>query len=387
MSAPAVVVGLDLNGLGVVRSLHAAGVSVIALDTDLAKPTCATRCARVERVPSLAGPLLVDSLLGLRALFFEKPVLILTQESAVATVSGARAALEGAYRFALPDDALVRRLQDKLAFQEIVENMGLPIPRAARLEGEAGAAELGKLRFPCVLKPATRLADHGDRLRKAYRVDTACEALRLWQQMKPVARAAIVQEWIEGGDADVYFCLQYRPRDGGAPLSFSGRKLRQWPPLVGGTSACVPAPEAESALTDLTNRFFSALGYTGLASLELKRDRRDGKLYLIEPTVGRTDHQEEIATLNGVNLPLAAYRDALGLAPLPMRAASLWGWRDPVGDAKAREAGSARVPAKVPLRDAYWRASDPLPFLLLHTSGIRRRLKRLVPRQRLARAA
>ena len=42
-AACAVVAGLDLNGLGVARSLARAGVRFIALDTELNKPTTATR--------------------------------------------------------------------------------------------------------------------------------------------------------------------------------------------------------------------------------------------------------------------------------------------------------------------------------------------------------
>ncbi len=45
-----------------------------------------------------------------------------------------------------------------------------------------------------------------------------------------------------------------------------------------------------------------------MGSMEYKRDRRDGRFHMIEPTVARTDFQEEVATLNGMNIPLASYR-------------------------------------------------------------------------------
>ena len=50
----------------------------------------------------------------------------------------------------------------------------------------------------------------------------------------------------------------------------------------------------------------------GVGSLEFKRDRKTVKFMIVEPTVGRTDAQEEIATLCGVNIPLIAYSTALG---------------------------------------------------------------------------
>ena len=42
----AVVVGIDLNGLGVLRALGGVNVPLFALDVDLRKATLATRLAR-----------------------------------------------------------------------------------------------------------------------------------------------------------------------------------------------------------------------------------------------------------------------------------------------------------------------------------------------------
>src|SRR5205085_1978080 len=110
----------------------------------------------------------------------------------------------------------------------------------------------------------------------------------------------------------------------------------------GGTASCVPAPDHDAAeLTRLTDSFFSAVGFIGMGSMEYKRDHRDGRFYMVEPTVGRTDYQEEIAALNGINIPSAAFRAELGVTahsakPVQHRR----GWRDPVGVARARRAGA-----------------------------------------------
>ena len=375
----AVVVGLELNGLGVVRSLARAGAEVIALDTDLARPTCATRHGRKVRVAGLAGAALIEALLRLRATLDRDPVLFLTQEAAVETVSAQRAALQGAYRFSMPDHDLMLTLLDKLRFQALAERLGFPIPRAVRLNAANGTAGLEGLRFPCVLKPTTKHPDWARHFSKAYRLSDATEAEALWPAMRAVVDEVIVQEWIEGGDSDVYFCLQYRPPDGGRATSFTGRKLRQWPPLVGGTACCIPAPEAEADLTDLTGRFFAAAGFVGIGSMEYKRDRRDGRFYMVEPTVGRTDYQEEVATLNGVNIPWAACLGETGQPPpVPAPAAAPAGWRDPEGDANARAAspGAPEVTWNR-WRDAYFRFDDPMPFVALKLGHAAERLRRL----------
>src|SRR5689334_13495845 len=288
----AVVAGLELNGLGVVRALAAAGVPVIALDTDLAKPTAATRHGVKRAVRSLSGEAFIEDLLQLRAELTNTPVLILTEEASVSTVSSQRARISSEYRFTLPPDPVVQDLLDKHRFQDIAERSGFPVPRAVGLIKGREPAGLEHLSYPCVVKPATKDPEYGRWFAKAYKVSTPEEALQLWEKMGSVTDRLIVQEWIEGDDSDVYFCLQYRTGNGPA-ASFVGRKLCQWPPQVGGTASCMPAPEFADQLTDLTNQFFAAVGFVGMGSIEYKRDRRNGRFYMVEPTVGRTDLQEE----------------------------------------------------------------------------------------------
>jgi hypothetical protein len=201
---------------------------------------------------------------------------------------------------------------------------------------------------------------------------------RLWSGMREVVDEIIVQEWIEGGDSDVYFCLQYRPEKDRS-VSFVGRKLCQWPMLVGGTACCAPAPEAGDKLIALTDAFFAAVGFVGIGSMEYKRDTRDGRFYMVEPTVGRTDYQEEIAFLNGVNIPLAAYLGELGRsAPPPDPPGRAHAWVDPIGYARARNAGAPDVMAKfasgMKICDAYFRADDPMPYVSMKLQPLLRRL-------------
>ena len=375
----AVVAGIDLNGLGVLRALSRAGVPTVAIDTDFYKPTGATRSGEKVRVRSLSGSAFVEDLLQLRRRFTGNPVLFLTQEASVATVSAEGRRLEQNYRFTLPSQALVEDLLHKSRFQALAEKHGFPIPRAVRLTKAQGPGAADGLKFPCVLKPMTKDAAYGKRFAKAYRVASAKEVGALWSEMRAVVDEVIVQEWIEGSDSDVYFCLQYRAPHGGASVSFVGRKTVQWPILVGGTASCIPAPEVSTELTALTSGFFDAVGFAGMGSMEYKRDTRDGRFYLVEPTIGRTDYQEEIATLNGVNIPLAAYFSELGLeAPAATGRAPLRAWRDPIGYAKARLAGAqdptSRLAPGIEICDAYFRAYDPLPYLALKLQPVCRRL-------------
>jgi len=365
----AVVAGVDVNGLGVVRSLGRAGVPVVAIDTNLAKPTMATRFGKKLQVPSLSGESFIDALIDLAKELVQKPVLFLTQEESVAAVSSAREHVSAFYHFSMPEQRVMQMLMDKVLFQTTAEALNCPVPRAVLLSRKNDTAAIDNLRFPCVLKPLTKDPNYGRIFAKAYKVSTAHEVATLWSDIGNVVSEVIVQEWIEGGDSDVYFCLQYRRHDAQA-VSFVGRKTCQWPPLVGGTACCVPAQEAHDELTALTSAFFEAVGFVGLCSMEYKRDPRDGKFYMVEPTVGRTDYQEEIATLNGVNIPVAAYFGELGQsAPQALPVHVPRAWRDPIGMHRARAAGARDVIAQVAPRakvcDAYFRLNDPGPYIFL----------------------
>ena len=103
--------------------------------------------------------------------------------------------------------------------------------------------------------------------------------------------------------------------------------------------------------------------------MEYKRNRRTGQWQMVEPTVGRTDLQTEVATLNGCNLPLAAYQSLVGQQPLSCRVTPSKVWRrDRLGDfASARaqpEVGGWAT--TLPVVDGYWRWDDPLPALGLY---------------------
>jgi D-aspartate ligase len=379
-AAFAVVVGINLNGLGVVRSLAHAGVPILILDHDLCTPEAATRFGRKARVRALSGPEFIADLLALRAELETTPVLILTQEESVATVSRARARLAGAYHFTLPEPRLVETLLDKHRFQAAAERHGCRIPRAVTILDDRALDKVAGLRFPCVLKPAAKSAAYGARFAKAYKVAAPEDVAPLWAAIRTVTDAVILQEWIEGTDADVYFCLQYRPSYGGPCASFVGRKTMQWPLAVGGTASCVPAPQAAAELLRLTDAFFSKVNFVGIGSMEYKRDQRDGQFYMVEPTVGRTDYQEEIACLNGVNIPFALYCGELGLIPPAQTPPGTpRAWRDPIGYAKALAAGakdpSNEVMPMAQVCDAYFRLNDPIPYLALKLAPLRRRLK------------
>jgi D-aspartate ligase len=364
----AIVVGSGLNGLGVVRSLAPEAVPVTLIDTAPGGPAVNSRFVQ-KRALIKDQSTLVDEIIKQATGKRETPVLILTQEAAVAAVSAARAQLRGRVRYDFVEHETVLDLMDKTRFHTRAQALGFPVPQSVAFTPGDDLKPVEALTYPCILKPIAKNAEWDRRnFKKAYRFDNFEDLARFAAELKGASETVIIQEWIEGGDSDVFFTLLYRERHGTVPASFTGRKIRQWPPLVGGTASCMPAPEHKDELAALTARFFAATAFVGLASMEYKRDRRSGRFVMVEPTVGRTDYQEEVATLNGVNIVRAAYRSLAGLEPLKANgAAPKRVWRDGASDAKSLsqqptavnppEAAAARIV------DATFRWSDPGPVL------------------------
>ena len=381
-NVPAVIVGAGLNGLGVLRSLAGAGVPSVVVGTRGDEPAMRSRHGRkVFYDAAGGGEALLATLERVAADAADRPVLILTMEESVVHVMTHYARLATRFRMTLSAPDTLAPLLNKDGVRAAAEAAGVAIPRTLRIQSAADVSGLDALTPPLIVKPARRDAAYEAAFSKAYRFDTHVPARELIERILPVLPDVIVQEWIEGTDSDLYFCLQHLPADGAAPTSFVGRKIRSWPPRVGGTASCGPAPEAIEII-ESTTAFFRQAGVHGLASMEYKRDPRSGRYVVVEPTVGRTDYQEEVATLNGVNLPLAAYRSACGLAPPPAGgSAARRVWRERMSDTQSAErtpAEETRTIEGARSVDALWRIDDPGPELARLASRVRVRLKRLL---------
>lgn len=363
---PAIVVGNDLNALGVIRSLAMARIPTYKLVSDSASLAARSWHGKTILVDKTEGSPLMAALSGLAGRYTEKPMLFVTEEKTVRTVSEEREILLPRFRFRLPEHERLMALMHKQGFQELAESVGTTIPPVVRLRSEDDLSKLSTLTYPCVLKPSTKDYAYGARFAKAYVVQSADEATALYREIAPVCADLVVQQWIDGNDDDIYFCLQYIGQEG--PIaSFAGRKLRSWPPRIGGTASCTAAWEVADELAAMTTAFFLATGFTGMGSMEYKRNRRDGYFYMIEPTVARTDFQEEVATLNGVNIPLAAYCYETGLSlPAVARPPRDRAWREPLIDRWSQEQQPECVPSgldRLSIVDAYFRLSDPIPWV------------------------
>ena len=313
----AVIVGLDnLTGLQSARILSDRGVPVIGIANNRDYWACSTRaCERVleARIDSAE---LIETLETLGPTLQSRAVLVPCTDLAVMNVSANRARLSTWFHIRLPEHSVVERLTDKLEFVGFALENELPIPQTFTLRSrEAAQAAASSLNYPCVLKPALRsVAWDADAGGKALRIHSAAEFMSTYDRVAGLAETLIAQEWIEGTDGDLFSCNCYFDRKSQALATFIARKIRQWPPRVG--ISCSGEEVRNDEVLEISLKLFSEAGYQGLGYVEVKRDTRTGRCYIIEPNIGRPTGRSAIAEGGGVDLLMTMYCDAVGL-PLP----------------------------------------------------------------------
>ncbi len=381
---PAVVVGACGHGLALVRALHAQGIPVLLLEANPQQTGASTRLAELVPIPDINGPALIDALQALRPRIDSPgtPVLLLTNDTMVRTVGQHWPRLDGAYRLSWAGcrEALLPLLE-KSALEERCRATGLSYPRTFVLRSaqEVDAA-LAEIPFPIIVKPARPLS----------RFKTSQPADR--QQLLDLVQRFggdlpfLVQQFIPGDDRSIYFSALYLDR-GKVLARFDGHKLRSRP--LGHTSIAESAPDEE--VFQQTCRFFAGLDLSGPVSLELKRDAKGG-LWVIEPTVGRTDFWLGLCTANGVNLPAVEYAHQ-AQRPLPAQNqvdAKIWfnEDRDPFGPLWLRYLSGVAVRGRGRAH-LYLGHEDPGPAQSFRrrlradlTAAVLRRVKRLLPGRR-----
>jgi predicted ATP-grasp superfamily ATP-dependent carboligase len=323
----AVVVGACGHGLSIIRALANDGVPVIALEANPSLPGAHTRFAKVELIPDINGPKLIDSLLELHARLVPSgtPVLFLTNDRMVRTVGEAWPKLQDKYRLSWAHcRAEMLPLQEKSALEQRSIDTGLAYPPTFMLNAsDEIAVAVQRIGFPIFVKPARPLA----RFKTAQPISIE-ELVKLTQDYQSDL-PFLVQKLIPGDDRVIYFSALYL--DHGKVLArFDGHKLKSRP--LGHTTI------AESQICDevfqLTRQFFDGLKLSGPVSLELKR-APDGQYWVIEPTVGRTDFWIELCIVNGVNLPLIEYCHQINMQAPPQAQQNVAVWfneeRDPFG--------------------------------------------------------
>jgi predicted ATP-grasp superfamily ATP-dependent carboligase len=229
---------------------------------------------------------------------------------------------------------------------------------------------------PVIVKPVRPLSRF--KVKRLARADDIRRVVDEYRSELPF----LVQDWVPGEDETLFFGALYLDQ-GEVVASYLGQKVRSHPPALGGTSMARSGSAPE--VLELTGRFFEGLRMSGPVSLELKRDPQ-GRYWVIEPTVGRTDFWLECCIANGVDLPVIEYCRVTG-RPLPeTRQVNRAVWIETEMDPRAvywylfSPKGWLRI--RLPPAFPYWKRGDLPPFFAALGVQGRRLLRRVAGRVR-----
>jgi D-aspartate ligase len=314
---PLAVLGGSYNALSVARGLHRRGVAVRVLADGRSAVASQTlgRSRAIERVVEPAGgdpaPAWRDAL----ERDADGAVVLPGSDEGLEFLVDHDAWLRGlGYRPIEHAGPVNRALLDKEATFELAQAAGVPAPRVARVgsaaEASARAAEVG---FPCALKPVhshrfARTAS-GAEAGKGRIVHDPGGVVAAYDELARSGAALLLSELVPGPDADYCSYYTYLDTEGRPLVHFTKRKPRQYPVHFGLGS--FHRTDWIPEVAELGLRMLQASGVRGIANAEFKRDRRDGRMKLIECNL-RLTAADDLVRRAGVDLGALAYRRALG---------------------------------------------------------------------------
>jgi len=298
-------------GIGVIRDLGRHGVPVLGLDVSPRAIGLSSRYAAGMVCPD---PLQDESgfLAYLETLGRQLPrkaVLFPTHDEFIWPISRHAERLEQWFIIPFSRWETMQRLHDKKAQLEAAQRVGVGIPKTVFIDApadlERGIAEIA---FPAIFKPVESLAFKVRFKKHVLEIQSADELADAYAKVDDCG-TLMLQEIVPGGDEELWTLGSYLDAASRPLAVFTGHKLRQHPRRFGYCRFAVSSWDAD--LADAGLRLLQELRYHGVSQVEFKRDTRDGSFRLMEINA-RHWMWHSLAAASGVNLSLAAYRDAVG---------------------------------------------------------------------------
>jgi predicted ATP-grasp superfamily ATP-dependent carboligase len=376
---PAILVtdGEHRAALATVRSLGRAGYRVYVCSTRKRSLAGSSRFTRdcFQLPDPLTQPNAYAVEVGLLCEHLGVEVLLPITEPSMLALLAERERLTGV-RVPFPSLDSFRGISDKQVLSEAAARLGIHVPDQQVLRNSAEAKhEMGRFRFPLVLKPARSVGEaNGKRVKVGVRYAANEGALRReLEQLPEQAFPLLLQQRIVGPGIGI-FLLRWK---GERVATFAHRRLREKPPS-GGVSVYRESISADPALVELSEALLAAFDWDGVAMVEYKIEEATGTPYLMEVN-GRFWGSLQLAVDAGVDFPRLLVECALGLRPEHVATyrhgvRSRWWWGD-IDHLLARLRRSPEVLALPPGTPPRVRAL--LDFLILWRPGDRGEVFRL----------
>ena len=201
------------------------------------------------------------------------------------------------------------RFLNKQKFNTELEKQGIVHPKSFSTNDKTDIKEIAeKIRYPCIVKPASSEFFRLDFNTKFFMVETKKQLMEKYTKAVSRNHEVIIQEVIPGDAGHMYGFNTYYTKKFESYGNFVFRRIRQWPPFSGNGILIenVEKPELEKIITSLIKK----IKYHGIVDAEFKIDPRDNTINLIEINP-RCWMQVSLPLRCRINLPYTAYLDVL----------------------------------------------------------------------------
>jgi D-aspartate ligase len=374
------------GALAVARTLGRLGVPVYGVVEDAYTPLALSRYLAKAFVWD-SCPIDPESFvkaMSLIAEFIARPTIIIPMDD-LSAVSVAENAASLARWFVIPPvpPQLPRQLANKACFHALCADIGIPLARSVIPHSfDDVRAFTESTEFPVMVKAAEQWLPLKDTFVTKI-IKTPEQLFNLCENYDyEGSQRLIIQEHIPGED---WICHGYYNSDKNINVTFTGIKLRSYPPDAGSTA--LGLSRDNETLRCVSEKLLKAVSYSGIIDMDWRKDERDGQYKLLDcnPRVGQNFRMFENSA--GLDVVRAQHLDLSGrridnAAMIEGRLFSVESFyalallrRLPRGASKQDTA--KYLPSKS--RElAWWSSDDPLPFLMMSGRQFTRVLGRTV---------
>lgn len=299
-------------------------------------------------------------------------VLVPVDDEAAVLIAEHASELAVYFRFPwMANAGLTRALASKHELLRLCQQHGFPAPESVFVSSAEEIAQFAATAtFPVVAKNAEPwVRRRAPAVNGTTVLRSAAELLALTGATRG-SPTMILQEYIPHDQAEDWIVHLYCDAGANCRVLFTAVKLRSWPPNTGATTCAIAVPNP--ALAQLAEHFCKAVGFHGIADLDVRFDRRDERYKLVDfnPRMGNQFRLFE--TGDGIDVVRAQYLDMTGQRVPPGEQIS--GRRfvlehiDLLSRISQRGSGyrTPSAPARATSTELAWLAlDDPLPFLAM----------------------
>lgn len=311
---PAVVLKLDsVTGLQAARILHSYNIPVYGFADNRNHFCCRTNSCKEVIEANTSSDELIEALLRHGKELGRKSVIFPCSDDSMNIISIHRNELDQYYHMILPAHDVIQLFTDKVKFYQFAHSNNFPIPNTFFPKNRSDVIEISKtIKFPCIIKPPRTTRQWWNNFStKLLRISSTQELLENYDKCSNIIDSPIIQEWIEGDDSQLYSCTYYCNKHNDIKITFASRKLRQWP--IENGEICLGKEIHNDDIIEITKNMLRGIKFTGVGSLEMKKDSEDQKYYMIETNVCRLPLRFKIVEAGGVELLYTMYLDALDM--------------------------------------------------------------------------